>query len=193
MKEHAMKEFNNVALVISGSLGAGKTTAAKYISKKYGFQHLSFVEEIWKPILLERGMESDRSNLQTLGIELMKSYGPEQIVKMLLKKAIPKQYIVIDDIRRKDIMPILQKFCTFVFLIYIETNFDKRFPRLVKRDNVQSKEEQLSAENVETETTIYELKEIADIVIINESVINDYYIQIDNAIIELNRLMNNDD
>jgi len=188
-----MKEFNNVALVISGSLGAGKTTAAKYISKKYGFQHLSFVEEIWKPILLERGMESDRSNLQTLGIELMKSYGPEQIVKMLLKKAIPKQYIVIDDIRRKDIMPILQKFCTFVFLIYIETNFDKRFPRLVKRDNVQSKEEQLSAENVETETTIYELKEIADIVIINESVINDYYIQIDNAIIELNRLMNNDD
>ena len=177
-----MKKFENSALIISGNLGSGKTTAAKYISRKYGYQHLSFVEEIWKPILSKRGMECNRKNLQELGVELMKNPGPEKIVKKLLNKAIPQKEVIIDDVRRSDIVLIFKNLCSSVFLVYIESDFQIRYPRLVIRNGVKSKEEQINAEKVETETTILELKEIANIVIVNESGIENLYQELDRVV-----------
>lgn len=178
-----MNKYKNFAFIISGSLGAGKTTAAAYISKKYGYQHLSFVEEIWKPILRERRLEINRSNLQQLGIELMNTKGPMKIVETLLDKAIPNNWILIDDVRRKDVVEIIKSLSLSVFLVYIDVDFNIRFPRLVERDNIKSEEEQLKAETVETETTIPELKQIANHIIINSGDLNTFYNSLDEAII----------
>lgn len=165
-----MNNYSNFSFIISGSLGAGKTTAASYISKKYGYQHLSFVDEIWKPILIERGLEINRENLQSLGIELMSS---------------------IDDVRRKDVVEIIREFTLDVFLVYIDVDFKTRYPRLVKRDKVKSEEEQLKSEAVETETTVPELKPIANYIIINSGSLNSFYASIDEAILIAEKKFNN--
>ena len=177
-----MKNKDNNVIIMAGSLGAGKTTAAKYVSKKYGFQHLSFVEEIWKPILNARKQEINRENLQKLGIELMEKIGPRKIVEDLLKKALPNKTILIDDVRRKEVVEIIKQHCSNVFLIYIEADFSTRYPRLVERDKIKNEEEQLKAEKVETELTIPELKLIADYIINNNENINSFYLNIDNVI-----------
>lgn len=178
-----MNKYSNFSFIISGSLGAGKTTAASYISQKYGYQHLSFVGEIWKPILRERGLEINRENLQSLGIELMNSIGPTKIVEILLDKAIPYNRIVIDDVRRKDVVEIIKELSLDVFLVYINVDFKTRYPRLVKRDKIKSEEEQLKAEAVETETAIPELKSIANYIINNSGNLNSFYASLDEAIL----------
>ena len=175
-------KYNNKIIIMAGSLGAGKTTAAKYITQKYNFQHLSFVEEIWKPILHNRNLEVNRENLQKLGIELMKEKGPYKIVEELLEKAIYSQTILIDDVRRKDVVEIIKQLCDQVFLVYIDADFETRYPRLIQRDNVQSEYEQRKAEKVETELSIPELKTIADYYINNNDTIDLFYLNIDSAV-----------
>lgn len=184
-------KYNNYAIILSGSLGAGKSTAAKYLSQKSNYQHLSFVNEIWKPILIERGLEINRSNLQTLGIELMNKLGFEKIVELLLERAIPEKVIIIDDARRKDVVLKIKELCIDSFLIYVDADFNIRFPRLVKRDNVRNEQEQKNAESIETETTIPELKDIADIIIYNSSNLDSFYTDIDNAILLANKKFQN--
>lgn len=173
----------NFSFILSGSLGAGKTTAASYISQKYTYQHLSFVDEIWKPILRERKLEINRTNLQLLGVELMNTLGPTKIVKTLLDKATPYKRILIDDIRRKDIVEIIKGLSLDVFLVYIDVDFNTRYPRLVKRDKINSEEEQLKAEAFETEIAIPELKSIANYIINNSGDINSFYVSLDVAIL----------
>lgn len=177
-----MKKYNNIALIVSGGLGAGKSIAAKFISENYDYQHLSFVDEIWKPILSERKLEFNRSNLQILGIELMKDPGPEQISNLLLEKAMPGKRIIIDDVRRKDVVDIIDRLCSGIFLVYIDANFEDRYPRLVNRDNIASREEQLKAEKVKTELTIPKLKETADMVIPNKGNIEEYFKLLNNVV-----------
>lgn len=174
--------YQNYCLIISGSLGAGKSTAASYISKKNGYLQLSFVEELWKPILRERKFEINRANLQTLGIELMNDPGPRKLVELLMDKALNFNRVVIDDVRRKDVYYIINEICLNTFLIYIDADFNTRYPRLVTRDNIKSEEEQLRAESVETETTIPELKIHANLIINNTGNQEDFYRSLDAAI-----------
>jgi dephospho-CoA kinase len=169
------------AIILTGDLGAGKSTAAHYIATRYRYQHLSFVEKIWKPLLQQRNLPFTRSNLQLLGIELMNNKGPQEIVQLLLHQADPNRDIVIDDVRRKDVVEIFKEKCNKIFVIYLQADFETRYIRLVERDNVKSRKEQQQAEQVETETTIHELEGIADIVIKNVGNINDFYKQLDEA------------
>ena len=173
--------FKNFSIIIAGSLGAGKTTGALYLADKYDNQHLSFVDKIWVPILNERKLEINRRNLQVLGVELMSKMGPQKLVESLLREAVPKKNILIDDVRRGDVVGIIKDFCLGAFLIYIEADFNTRFPRLVARDNIKSEEEQLNAENFETELTIPELKLMADVVIHNNGDKNLFYSHLDQA------------
>lgn len=172
------------AIILSGDLGSGKTTAARFIRDKYGFQHLSFVEEIWKPILIERKLEFTRSNLQELGIELINTLGYEKLVDILLSHASSK-YIVIDDVRRVDVFKYIESICLRATLIYLDADFETRFPRLVMRDNVKSIAEQKQAELVETETTIKQLREIANYIIINSGSLEIFQKAIDSILLKV--------
>jgi dephospho-CoA kinase len=154
-------------LVLTGGLGAGKSTAARYIAGIHGFQRLSFVEEIWRPILRQRGVLECRSSLQQLGIELMRDVGAERLVLDLLARANGGAPVVIDDVRRADVLAIIRGLRPSTLHLHIVADFDVRYPRLVARDGVRSLDEQRTAESVETEVTIPELEGIADEIVVN--------------------------
>lgn len=174
-----MVEFETIALILCGGLGAGKSHAARYIEEKYGFLHLSFVDKIWKPILQERSLAFNRENLQQLGIELITTLGPEALVDQLLASEELPSRIVIDDVRRKDVAEIIRSKTRSTMVAYIESSLDSRFPRLVIRDGVVSKDQQVEVEQVATETTIPELRSIADIIILNEGGVEGFEKQLD--------------
>jgi len=169
----------NFAIVVSGELGAGKTVAAKYFEREHGFEHLSFVDRIWMPILAERGIDPTRAALQELGIELIADVGVEGLVDQLLQSRL-----VIDDARRSDVLESLRSKVERLLHIHILAPFDARFPRLVVRDGVSNEEEQRLAEQVSTELTIPALEAIADIVIRNDSTAEAYQIRLNRALLE---------
>lgn len=156
-----------VAVVLSGELGAGKTTAARHLADTHHFEHLSFVERIWLPVLRERGIAPSRSSLQVLGIELMSDLGPRGLVDKLLSFQTTSR-IVIDDARRVDVVEYLRSQRPRLTHIHLLADFAIRFPRLQERDGVASVSEQLAAEQVETEVTITELESVADHVVLND-------------------------
>jgi dephospho-CoA kinase len=162
-----------MAIVLSGELGAGKSAASVYISDAFGFERLSFVEAIWKPILRERGIEPTRSALQTLGIELVSTTGIPGLVDQLLASRKSNR-VVIDDARRPDVVEAIRARIDNVFHVHILSSFDTRYKRLVVRDGVRSEEEQHLAESVETELTIASMQSIADAVIANDATLPDY-------------------
>ena len=170
-------------IVVSGELGAGKTFAAEYFQREHGFEHLSFVDRIWKPILAERGIDPTRAALQELGIELITNVGVDGLVDQLLRSRETDR-IVIDDARRTEVLECLRAKLDRLLHIHILAPFDARFPRLVVRDGVQNEDEQRLAEQVSTELTIPALEAIADAVIRNDSSVENYEVQLNGALKE---------
>jgi cytidylate kinase len=175
---------DTAAVVLSGQLGAGKTTAARYLSSNHRFEHLSFVERIWEPILRDRGLPKNRSSLQTLGIELMAELGPSGLVDALLAYQTSNR-IVIDDARRTDVVQLIRIQRPNLTHVHLLADFDTRFPRLQLRDGVATVAEQVAAEGVETETTIGDLERVADHVIPNGGDLDRLFERLDLVVAEL--------
>lgn len=176
-------QTNQVIIVFSGSIGAGKTTASKYIIEKYGCAHLSYVDLIWKPILKERNISVTRESLQDLGDELREKYGIRELAKKIIPFIPENASVVIDDVRHPDAYSALKESLEKqIFLVYIKSDANVRVPRLKIRDNLHSYEELIQIEQRKTEITISELEHLADFIIVNEGELSTFYKRIDECI-----------
>lgn len=155
-------------LVIAGQIGAGKSTAAAYLESTHGIRHLSFVDMIWKPILAEREIPATRRNLQLLGVELLRDVGPEGLVNQLIVMCDNQSWATIDDVRTPSVHDLIVKKAPGSSLLFLDTSFESRFPRLVVRDGVRDEDEQREAESFPTETEIEILRRNARWVIRND-------------------------
>jgi dephospho-CoA kinase len=155
-------------IVIAGQIGAGKSTAAKYLESAFGVRHMSFVDLIWKPILAARGLPATRRNLQLLGIELMRDIGPEGLADQLLEMCVNDSWATVDDVRTPSVHDRIVKRAPRSALLFLETPFESRFPRLVVRDSVKDEHEQREAEAFPTETEIDLLRPYARWVVRND-------------------------
>ena len=167
-------------IVLSGTIGAGKSTAAVYLSEKYDYVHLSYVEKIWKPILAKRKVNPSRENLQDLGEELMQKHGLEGLARLILPYLPKDRPFVIDDIRSPVVLSELRECIRKdLILVFIDTSAASRTPRLQIRDNLTSADELRSIESRITEKSIPDLEACADIVVVNNGSKTDFYKQID--------------
>lgn len=169
------------AYVIAGEIGAGKSTASRIMVRNHGFQQLSYVDLIWRPILDRRGLPHTRHNLQELGAELLHSYGPVELARKILPYVPESDSFVIDDVRALEVFRTLKEAIPELTLVYVKVSDKVRRKRAIQRDG-GTMHEQIIAESFYTECEISELQGLSDFQIVNDGEIGALEQQIKNIV-----------
>lgn len=177
-------------LGLTGKIGAGKTTLAKYIMESYGFKSLSFVDRILAPRLKEQGKMVNRQNLQALGAELYLQYGDVVLTQWLLDGVDFTQKWLIDDIRYPSTAKYIKDQFGYEFaLIGVRASQAVRYERVIKRarEKIDSFERFIEMDNALTEQSIDQVIAYADYVIDNNGILKDLYDACDTIMAEILR------
>lgn len=167
-------------VIFAGVIGAGKTTASKYIVNRYDYVHLSYVDLIWLPILEKRKLPATRKNFQDLGDELRETYGIRGLARKIIPFIPENTSVVIDDIRHPDVYDELKKSIDLnMYLLFIESDITTRALRLKTRDNLGTINELLDIQKRKSETSIDDLEPLADFVIMNDGNLEKFHQEID--------------
>lgn len=153
---------------LSGKIGSGKTTAALYLNKTYGFENLS-TRKLLADILQANGLEVDRRHLQVLGSKLTDIIGGAGFVALMLVYLPDKNY-VIDSIRFPDAVDYLRRrLGNRYFHIHLMVSDEIRFDRLRKKDDFYGRTNLAEVESAETERWSEKLRELADYSLLNDA------------------------
>ena len=122
--------------------GAGKSTIAEGLEPK-GYEIINMGNAV-REEAKKRNLESTRSNLGKLMLDLREKNGPGAIAELITPKieSSSSHVILVDGVRSNDEIQVLRKFGT-VKLLAIHASTDTRFDFLQKRgrsDDPQTKE-----------------------------------------------------
>ncbi len=176
--------MQKIILGFAGEIASGKGTAAKYLIEKYGSGYYRF-SSILRDLLKRLYLEESRENTQKISTILRQNFSEDILSKVISKDVLNDRHdiITVDGIRRLSDIKYLKELPGFK-LVYIETDIEKRFERIVKRgENVDDRnktfEEFRKDNEKESESQIKDLKSKADFVIDNNGTIEELYEQID--------------
>ncbi|MFX0050671.1 MAG: AAA family ATPase [Candidatus Hodarchaeota archaeon] len=167
---------------ITGQMGSGKTTVAKYLVEKYSFQRMQISGKM-REIAQELGLKPTREFLQGIG-KFMREIDDDVWIRYLVKEVNlnKSKSIVVDDIRRKNEIDFLSPL-GFKF-IRIDSPSIKRKERIENRDNQKiSKEDWLKWSDHLTEIQVAALD--VNYVLENNGTIRSLLKKIDEIICEL--------
>lgn len=175
-------------LAFTGRIGAGKTTAAQYVARTYGFKSLSFVERILAPRLVAQGKLVNRQNLQEIGSKLYLEHGDIVLTQWLLQGIDFSQKWLIDDVRYPSTAQYIKScFHGQFMLVGVRSDQHMRYERVVKRakEKIDSFEGFLVMDTALTEKQIDEVMNCADRIIDNMGTENDLYASCDLIVREI--------
>lgn len=178
---------NKIIIGSVGEIASGKGAISKYLLKEYDATEYRF-SDILKDILERVHLDVVRKNLASLSLGLRTYYGQDILAHALAEdiKNDNNKIIIVDGIRREADLKYLKEMKGFV-LVYVKTDLEKRYERLVGRDEKQDDkmktfEEFKKDHELETEVSIRDLKSIADIVIDNNGDVEGLQRQVDDLI-----------
>ena len=118
---------------LTGTLGAGKDSAAKFFMKN-GFSYHS-CSDIIKKECEKKGILLDRDNLIKMGNELREKNGPNILARMIIERinAMAETDSLVVGIRNPEEVKALKKEKDFV-MIAIDAPIDKRYEWIQKRE-----------------------------------------------------------
>lgn len=169
------KEKNNeynLIIGIAGTIAAGKTTASEYIVGK-GFAYSRYSLIIAK-LLEKNGIQVKRSTLQNAGGNLFDAQKQYELNKKVDDYVSGNEYIVIDGMRHyEDYTYWKEKNFKNFYLMYIDSD-----PEICAARYGEKEFQKISSHHVEQEIT--GLRQLADVIISNNSTFENLYSQIDN-------------
>ena len=159
--------------------GAGKSTIAEGLKPK-GYDIINMGNAVRKEAK-KRNLESTRSNLGKLMLELREKNGPGAIAELIKSEieSSPSNVILIDGVRSNDEIQVLKKF-GIVKLLAIHASTDTRFDFLQKRgrsDDPQTKEHFEERDNRELGVGISNSIALSDYAISNIGLTKDELIE----------------
>ena len=164
-------------IAISGPTGSGKDTAANFIEKEFGFQHISG-GNILRDMLEKIGFEPKKEAVGDLGNLLRKNYGNDAIFKLVLEKA--KTGSIVNSGFRSPAEGALIKNAGG-FIIYIDAFESERHARVLKRsrdnenaDEVQAIEKKETYSENKLNESLVDVRDMADVIISNDGSISDF-------------------
>ncbi len=178
---------NKIIIGLIGEIASGKGTVSKYLLTEYRATEYRF-SDILKDILDRVHLDVVRENLANLSFGLRKYYGQDILAYALAQdtKNDNSQIIIIDGIRRVADLKYLKEMDNFT-LVYVEADLEKRYERLIGRNEKQDDQNKTFEEfkndhKLETEVSIRELKNIANIIIDNNGNVEELQQQVDNLV-----------
>ena len=155
----------------TGRIGAGKTSAAKYLSSQYGFQYVRYSQILQK--WLSPG-PVDRDNLRKLGSDVMAGGQQLELNRRLIAELDPNRSAAIDGVRHPiDFESLSDVFGDSFRLIFLEAREEVRFDRLRSRFSVLTAFR--AADSAPVEAHIDGLKAQAKAAIVNEESLEQLY------------------
>ena len=162
----------NLIIGIAGTIAAGKTTASEYIVGK-GFAYSRYSLIIAK-LLEKNGIQVERSTLQNVGGNLFDAQKQYELNKKVDDYLSGNEYIVIDGMRHyEDYTYWKEKNFKNFYLLYIDSD-----PKICATRYGEKEFQQVASHHVEQEIT--GLRQLADVIIDNNSTFENLYSQIDN-------------
>jgi dephospho-CoA kinase len=175
---------------LSGEMGAGKGTVAKYLSERYQGKSHRF-STMLRDILDRLYLPQSRDNMQVLSTELREIFGEELFARVMSEdvRNDTGELVIIDGIRRVADIKYLREFPHFK-LFYLETDIEKRYERIHNRnenpDDMNLTFEQFKKDQEdESEMQIKELKGVTDFLVDNNGSFDELYKQVDQMVKEL--------
>lgn len=171
-------------IALAGETGSGKGVIAAYLEKKYGAKKIKF-SDMLRDVLERYYLDYSRENLTTLSGAMREAFG-QDIMSKVLRQDIEKtqeEVIVLDGARRKSDLDLIDNLPNFKF-VYVDSSLKNRYERIFSRgekvDEHQKTFEQFKNDHkLETEKTIPELREVADLVIENNGTLEELHQKID--------------
>lgn len=186
-----MSENHRIILCLVGLPTAGKDTASRYLTEKYGFQHLS-TGDLVRNYLAEHNLgEATRDLLQQAANQLRAEKGSDYLVKLSLEN--PAARLVITGIRATAEAEAVKKAGGKIMVISVP--FERRYQRALLRNRVGegsiTKEEFRQKEITESSNTdsnkqnLLGVIKMADYQLTNAGSLEKFHQEIDNLMLEL--------
>ncbi len=179
LKSDATRWQTRQVFGFSGALGAGKTTAARYLESQ-GFRYARY-SMVLDQLMREQGNQVNRTTLQKYGEEVHKEKGQRWLGRKLLSSLPATEKIVIDGLRFPDDQAFLAETFGPVFChIHIEAAEDMRGMRFDSRESDGVPFEEARVHLVEQESQF--LRPLAHIVLPNEGTLHHLHSCLDELI-----------
>lgn len=174
-------------LGITGEIASGKGTVAEYLVKNHNATSHRF-STMLRDVAKRMHLEESRENLQKLSTLFRDNFDDNHLSRVIYEdvKGDESSLIVIDGVRREGDIEFLEQLPDFE-LVYLEADMKTRYDRITQRgenvdDNGKTFEEFEADHQREAELQIKKLKEKADIVLDNNSSLDDLYKQLDDLV-----------
>jgi dephospho-CoA kinase len=165
---------------ITGRIGAGKTSAGKYLSSRYGFQYLRYSQVLSEWLAKDH---NDTSRLQEIGWEVMAGGTQDELNRRLVAQIMPDVDVAVDGLRHPlDFESLKNSFASSFHLLFIDGTLKTRWDRLKDQDRYATIRSFEAADSHPVEQRIELLRANAAFVLHNESTLQDLYVALDEAI-----------
>src|SRR5260370_33112235 len=129
MPSHSQgSDEKRLVIGIAGRIGAGKTSAAKYLSTKHGFQYLRYSQVLAEWMAAD---EESKAELQSVGWEVMAGGMQTELNRRLIAQVTPESDAAIDGLRHTiDQESLSKRFSSSFRLPYINNGAEQRCKHL---------------------------------------------------------------
>jgi dephospho-CoA kinase len=150
---------------VSGRTGSGKSTTTRLLAEE-GFVPVS-TREVLSEVLDERGETVTRAALQRLGAEVHSTLGQRWLFDLVTARIGDFGRFVIDGLRfPEDHAYLAERYDDSFLHIHVEAPTELRRPRFMERGGT-SEEFEIAERNV-TESGATEMRQLANVVVVND-------------------------
>jgi dephospho-CoA kinase len=164
----------------AGRIGAGKTSAARYLQTSRGFQYVRYSQVLADWLGDAQGK---KTRLQSVGWEVMAGGKQAELNRRLIASIDPDHDCAVDGLRHGlDYESLVKAFAPAFFLLYIEASPEVRWQHVREHGRKRSLEEFVVDDSHPVEQQIETLRSRAFRVIANAGSLQDFYSVIDSTV-----------
>jgi dephospho-CoA kinase len=170
-------QSERLVIGIAGRIGAGKTTAARYLSSRRGFQYLRYSQ-----VLSEWKGTGSKVGLQEIGWEVMAGGMQGELNRRLITRIRPDDDVAVDGLRHPlDYESLQSSFASSFHLLFIDCSEEQRWSRKGVKHKYRTLSSFRAADSHPVEQHIESLRGKAALVLQNNQSLQDLFCALDEA------------